>query len=62
MSEQFKVGDTVRLNSGGPILTITELPSGSSDSYTCRWYEPQTAKFEVVYLSSATLRKVGPDS
>ncbi|CUB06636.1 DUF2158 domain-containing protein [Marinomonas fungiae] len=57
MAENLQIGDTVKLNSGGPIMTITEEPSGTNNICTCSWYEPHTAKFETCYFSASTLKK-----
>ncbi|MDM1545515.1 DUF2158 domain-containing protein [Ignatzschineria indica] len=46
----FQIGDTVRLKSGGPIMTIVDIEK--NDGYpaycTCAWFldgVPQTASF-----------------
>lgn len=36
MSNQFKAGDVVRLNSGGPIMTIQEV---EGDQVFCVWFD-----------------------
>jgi uncharacterized protein YodC (DUF2158 family) len=41
---QFKVGDTVQLKSGGPIMTIIEVLS--EGWVTCRWYDGKQYKTE----------------
>lgn len=35
---KFKIGDTVILNSGGPVMSVKALPTESSSSYTCQWF------------------------
>lgn len=34
----FKVGDVVKLQSGGPPMTITELPTVFSDKISVEWF------------------------
>lgn len=37
---EFKIGDIVRLKSGGPDMTIAQLPNWNSDySYSCKWFD-----------------------
>ena len=47
MSKQFKIGDVVKLKSGGPDMTIKKLDSTYDtkqsknvwlSSYTCQWF------------------------
>jgi uncharacterized protein YodC (DUF2158 family) len=33
---KFKVGDTVKLNSGGPLMTVQEEASG--ETLKCQWF------------------------
>lgn len=35
MSEEFKIGDTVRLKSGGPLMTIKAI---STSRVICTWF------------------------
>lgn len=35
---KFKVGDTVSLNSGGPVMSVRSLPSVAVSLYTCQWF------------------------
>jgi uncharacterized protein YodC (DUF2158 family) len=37
MSEPFKPGDVVRLNSGGPIMTVQELRA--PEDVICVWFD-----------------------
>lgn len=38
----YKVGDTVKLKSGGPIMTVHDTPKtqtfGNQTHYTCQWF------------------------
>lgn len=34
----FKIGDVVRLKSGGPAMTVTGVPSNGSGVLTCIWF------------------------
>lgn len=34
----FIVGETVKLKSGGPDMTVRALPSTGSTVYTCQWF------------------------
>ena len=36
-SNQFKLGDTVQLKSGGPIMTITEIRENKF--IRCKWFD-----------------------
>ena len=49
----FSVGDTVQLNSGGPIMTVEEL--GSDNYICCIWFEK--TNFERGNFPAATLTK-----
>ena len=59
MSE-FKAGDTVRLKSGGPLMTIKSA-DGLDDSILCEWFDkddkPQVKSFKA---SSLTADDGGP--
>ncbi|MES2415748.1 MAG: DUF2158 domain-containing protein [Pseudomonadota bacterium] len=35
---KFKIGDTVSLNSGGPVMSVKLVPEANSGSYTCQWF------------------------
>ena len=42
MADQFKLGDTVQLKSGGPVMTVTYVGSlnpGSKPSVSCSWFD-----------------------
>lgn len=38
--QQFKIGDTVRLQSGGPVMTVTNVGNDLTDQMTvwCKWF------------------------
>lgn len=41
MSEEIKVGDTVQLKSGGPIMTVSNISTYGYDSFLsakCDWF------------------------
>jgi uncharacterized protein YodC (DUF2158 family) len=52
MSEVFNIGETVRLASGGPVMTVTD---GSSGELHCTWFEGGTQKYGV--FKPATVRR-----
>ena len=52
MAQQFKAGDTVKLKSGGPVMTVVEYGSftmGSVDGYKCRWFDEKNKLTEGVF-------------
>jgi uncharacterized protein YodC (DUF2158 family) len=52
-SERFKVGDVVRLKSGGPDMTVTGVAIGGD--LICRWFEGDTARIDT-FPSGALIR------
>lgn len=48
---EFKKGDTVRLKSGGPLMTVSDLgdygPLGPENGVKCTWFEGNTRHTEV---------------
>jgi uncharacterized protein YodC (DUF2158 family) len=42
MTEKFKLGDTVRLRSGGPVMTINEMATGGG--LVCVWFAGSDVK------------------
>jgi len=46
--DNFKKGDTVRLKSGGPVMTIGGQEHGGS-RVMCEWFDDGTAKHEFFY-------------
>ena len=57
--EAFKVGDTVKLNSGGPVMTIESLyqNDGEEKSAKCVWFDEQN-RISVGYFFLSLLTKV----
>ena len=52
----FKVGDTVRLKSGGPHMTVSSDVYGAPPSVSCQWFDRDTVKkgtFPVASLQMA---------
>ncbi|TNE65275.1 MAG: DUF2158 domain-containing protein [Rhodobacteraceae bacterium] len=43
MENKFKPGDVVQLKSGGPSMTVSQLPGKHGhvprDSYVCQWFK-----------------------
>lgn len=61
MAEKFKVGTTVRLKSGGPLMTVNGYhriaPGASSSTVVCKWFEgtaSQTDKFDEEALKESS--------
>lgn len=44
MDTQFKVGDVVRLKSGGPDMTIGTIEPGQPKFASCRWFDGKKLK------------------
>lgn len=36
--EKFKIGDVVKLKSGGPNMTVTDTDLDPGESYWCQWF------------------------
>ena len=55
MSENFKVGDTVRMRSGGPRMTVTAV-GGDNDvpKVTCVWFDGMK-QMEATFPSAAVM-------
>ena len=35
---EFKIGDIVKLKSGGPEMTVQKAPTDTSTYYQCQWF------------------------
>lgn len=59
-SEQFQVGDLVKLKSGGPTMTINYIRNEQEDECVCTWFND---KKEVIsrHFSKATLVRIEKD-
>jgi len=59
--EQFKIGDTVMLKSGGPLMTIRDESSnyadGSSNEWYCAWFD-KNGVIKHEHFNKNTLRLV----
>lgn len=53
----FKIGDVVRLKSGGPKMTVDSLKG--KDTVQCRWFEDKQVRS--AEFSSESLKKVEGD-
>lgn len=38
VQSKFAVGDIVKLNSGGPEMTVQSLPNSTNSHYRCQWF------------------------
>lgn len=56
MSENtLKIGDVVRIKSGGPDMTITHNNTGSDKNVVATWYDVNLSKFVNEHFKSETL-------
>lgn len=56
-SNQFKIGDTVRLKSGGPVMTVSNIRNDLTYPINCVWFvddELKNAQFKGDSLSLVT--------
>ncbi len=57
---KYKVGDVVQLKSGGPKMTIDDVPeTAAMNSYHCKWFKGN--KLEQGYFSEEILVPVEPE-
>jgi uncharacterized protein YodC (DUF2158 family) len=54
----FKIGDVVRLKSGGPAMSITEPPAGDISGYHCVWFDEKNI-YHSHYFSADVLTASG---
>jgi uncharacterized protein YodC (DUF2158 family) len=59
MTEEFKAGDTVRLKSGGPLMTIQEIDGAGFA--TCDWFTKGKREQGVFPITSLQKGKQGDD-
>jgi uncharacterized protein YodC (DUF2158 family) len=53
MDHDFKVGDTVKLKSGGPVMTIESIEKyGGVDKAKCVWFDRKIKKDDVFEFST----------
>jgi uncharacterized protein YodC (DUF2158 family) len=59
MAAQFKIGDTVQLKSGGPIMTVTQVgtPQFGVLSVWTTWFDDNFKEFKGVYPVDAVVPK-----
>ncbi|MCX4170686.1 MULTISPECIES: YodC family protein [Paraburkholderia] len=56
MATKFKIGDIVQLKSGGPEMTVNDIPREYSDYYICQWFAGK--KLESGNFNAASLKLV----
>jgi len=61
MVTEIKIGDTVRLKSGGPIMTVTDIGdpySDSKDHAWCTWFPSEVqSRTEVFKIETIEIAK-----
>jgi uncharacterized protein YodC (DUF2158 family) len=57
MQQQWKIGDVVRLKSGGPNMTVhvTGVHPNGRQIVSCQWYSESTSKFDSATFDVETL-------
>jgi uncharacterized protein YodC (DUF2158 family) len=60
MDAKFRKGDIVQLKSGGPTMTIKQMPDGLGDEYICQWFGGK--KLEQGYFPPESLKKATEDA
>ena len=56
MTQKFKTGDKVKLNSGSPILTVDSY--NPAEKVVCIWYSPETGDFKTIFINESCLRPI----
>lgn len=55
----MKIGDVVKLNSGGPEMTVSEdFANESAQSWQCTWFVAAAGKFESAVFPQAALELI----
>lgn len=52
----FNAGDTVKLKSGGPVMTVRDTPDAHNSTYTCQWFagrKLESGRFQEASLVAA---------
>ncbi len=52
----YRIGDTVQLKSGGPVMTVVEIDD--ADRVTCIWYAATQEEFRTHVFAKALLEEV----
>ncbi|KNA28259.1 hypothetical protein ACO03_04550 [Pantoea ananatis] len=53
MASQWNKGDTVRLKSGGPVMTVVDF-SNFQNGYVCEWFEKDRLQRKVFSAEALT--------
>jgi uncharacterized protein YodC (DUF2158 family) len=62
MTEEFQVGDLVRMRSGGPVLTVTTVLADSEPPEVCvMWFESR-GRPHFYYLKAIALEPAEPEA
>lgn len=58
-STKFSVGNIVKLNSGGPDMTVKTVPEGTGTYFDCQWFAGK--KLETGRFPADSLELVKPE-
>lgn len=59
MADKFKIGDVVRLKSGGPIMTVVDYATygyESEKTYMCKWFDEKKKLSQERFVEEALQR------
>ncbi len=59
-NNMFNIGDTVCLNSGGPLMTVVEMGVGETGQLRCQWFDDDGQKYEE-HFPPAAVQKIDPE-